>query len=74
MRIVIITQARMLSRRLPGKVLRHVVGKPLLQWHVERLQQVSGISEVVVETPMIPSPRPVLVGALPAFAALSSMC
>jgi len=49
-RIVIITQARMLSRRLPGKVLRHVVGKPLLQWHVERLQQVSGISEVVVAT------------------------
>ena len=50
MRIVIITQARMLSTRLPGKTLQQVVGKPLLQWHVERLQRVSDISELVVAT------------------------
>ncbi len=50
MKVVIITQARMASTRLPGKVLKEVLGKPLLQYHIERLRQVRGISDVVVAT------------------------
>ena len=34
----IISQARMTSTRLPGKVLLKVLDKPLIQYHVERLQ------------------------------------
>lgn len=37
-RIGIILQARMGSTRLPGKVLKPLAGKPMIQWIIERLQ------------------------------------
>ncbi|KAA5544768.1 cytidylyltransferase domain-containing protein [Adhaeribacter rhizoryzae] len=37
--IGIITQARMTSTRLPGKVLLFLGSKPILQYHLDRLQQ-----------------------------------
>jgi len=49
-RRVIITQARMTSTRLPGKVLREVLGKSLLEFHLERLRRVRRADEVVVAT------------------------
>ena len=36
--IGIITQARMTSTRLPGKILKKIKGKALLEYHIERLK------------------------------------
>jgi spore coat polysaccharide biosynthesis protein SpsF (cytidylyltransferase family) len=47
---VLITQARSGSTRLPGKVLKEVGGKSLLQIHLERLKNCKSISEIVVAT------------------------
>lgn len=49
-RVLCITQARMGSSRLPGKVLREVMGRPLLHYHMERLQRADSIDELVVAT------------------------
>lgn len=46
----IIIQARMGSERLPGKVLKKVLGKPLLWYLLQRLRQCKTISQIVVAT------------------------
>lgn len=46
----IIVQARMASTRLPGKVLMPVLGKPLLSYQLERLNQVKNARGIVVAT------------------------
>lgn len=48
MRVGIISQARMSSSRLPGKILRQVDGRPLIQWHLDRLK--SANAEVMIAT------------------------
>lgn len=51
MSTVAIIQARMGSNRLPGKVLRPILGKPML-WHiVRRVRAVPSVDEVVVAIP-----------------------
>ncbi len=50
MRSGIVIQARYSSRRLPGKVLRPLLGKPLLGWLIERMQAVPGPECVVLAT------------------------
>jgi spore coat polysaccharide biosynthesis protein SpsF len=50
MRAGIVIQARYASRRLPGKVLRPLLGKPLLGWLVERMQAVPEAQRVIVAT------------------------
>lgn len=46
----IIVQARMTSARLPGKVLKKVLGKPLLTYQIERMQRVKFADELIIAT------------------------
>ena len=55
MRIGAVVQARMSSRRLPGKVLRKLHGRPMLQYLLERLERCRTLDEVVVATTTDPS-------------------
>lgn len=50
MKVIAIIQARMSSSRLPGKVLMPLVGKPVLEHVVKRIQACTTISKVVVAT------------------------
>jgi len=50
MRTVIVNQARMSSTRLPGKVLKEVWGRPLLDYQVERLRRSKLAHELVIAT------------------------
>ncbi len=50
MKTVIIVQARMTSTRLPGKVLKRVLDKPLLEYQIERLRRVKLADEIVIAT------------------------
>lgn len=49
-RIVGIIQARMSSTRLPGKVLKEILGKPMLWYLVTRVQKAKYIDDVVIAT------------------------
>lgn len=55
-----IVQARMSSKRLPGKVLRDVLDKPILQYLLERLNHCSVLDEIVVATSMEHSDQPIV--------------
>lgn len=47
---LIVIQARTSSKRLPGKVLKQVNGKPILEWQIMRVVQTSGPSQVIMAT------------------------
>lgn len=47
---ILITQARTGSTRLPGKVLKEIGGKSLLQIHLDRLVNCKNVSEIIVAT------------------------
>src|SRR3989339_542512 len=46
----VIIQARMGSTRLPGKVMKQILGKPLLFYLLERLKQCQNVKQVIVAT------------------------
>ena len=50
----------MSSQRLPGKVLRTIAGKPLLQYVLERLQRSRGLDAIVVCTSSDDSDTPIV--------------
>jgi len=49
-RKLIIVQARMTSTRLPGKVMKVVCGKPLLEHLIDRLKRVKYADRIVIAT------------------------
>ncbi len=48
--VVGILQARMSSSRLPGKVLKPIMGRPMLQYQLERLEHVTLMDKLIVAT------------------------
>ncbi len=50
MNVAIFVQARMGSSRLAGKVLKKVLGRPLLSYQIERLRKVKNADQIVVLT------------------------
>lgn len=54
MRTVAIAQARMGSTRFPGKVLKLLGNKPVLQWTIDAIRKADGIDAVVVATSTLP--------------------
>lgn len=59
MKVVATVQARTSSSRLPGKVLRPILGKPMLALQVERIQRSRLIDEVVIATSDKPQDDPI---------------
>lgn len=59
MKTVVIIQARMTSTRLPGKVLKEVLGKPLLGYQLERVGRSRTVDEIVVATTVNATDDPV---------------
>lgn len=60
MKTVIIVQARMTSTRLPGKVLKTVLGKPLLEYQIERLRRIKSADEIVIATTINDTDQPIV--------------
>jgi spore coat polysaccharide biosynthesis protein SpsF len=56
---IAIIEARMSSTRLPGKVLRQIIDRPMLALLIERLQGAQQLDGVVVATTVNPSDDPV---------------
>lgn len=50
-KVLAIVQARMESERFPGKVLKLLAGKPVLQWILERLKQSLFIDRIALAIP-----------------------
>ena len=50
MKITATIQARMGSTRLPGKVLKDIGGKPMLQRQIERIKHSRLIDEIIIAT------------------------
>ena len=50
LKTILISQSRTGSTRLPGKVLKEINGKSLLEIHLNRLKKCSKISEIIVAT------------------------
>ncbi|MFH0068459.1 cytidylyltransferase domain-containing protein [Peribacillus sp. NPDC056705] len=60
MKIVAITQARMGSTRLPGKIMREVLSKPLLEYQIERVRRSKYIHQLVIATTIKETEQPII--------------
>jgi spore coat polysaccharide biosynthesis protein SpsF len=56
--ILAILQARVSSIRLPGKVLKPILGRPMLAMQIERLGRMRGVDELIVATSQDSSDNP----------------
>lgn len=60
MKTAIIVQARMTSTRLPGKVLKKVLGKTLLEYQIERLRRVRNADGIIIATTINDTDQPIV--------------
>lgn len=60
MKVLAIVQARMGSTRLPGKVLKPIGGKPMIELLLARLARSRKISQIVVATSVDPRNQPLV--------------
>ena len=60
MKVVAIVQARMGSTRLPGKVMKPLLGEPMLARQLERLARCKRVDEIVVATTDDGSEQPIV--------------
>ncbi len=58
-KIIAILQARMTSSRLPGKVLRQIVGKPMLWHQINRVKRAREYDRLIIATSSDPSDDPI---------------
>ena len=59
MKITATVQARMGSTRLPGKVLKPILGRPMLSLQIERIQRSILIDEIIIATTVDPRDDPI---------------
>lgn len=59
-RVVLIVQARMGSTRLPGKVMKEILGRPMLSFQLERMRRCAEIDDIVVATSERPEEAPLV--------------
>ena len=59
MKITATIQARMGSTRLPGKVLKPILGRPMLSLQIERMQRCLLIDEIIIATSLNPKDDPI---------------
>lgn len=60
MKVAAIIQARMGSTRLPGKILKTVNGKSLLEYQIERIKRAKLIDEIIIATTVKENDDPIV--------------
>ena len=63
MKVVAIIQARIGSTRLPGKVMKEIAGKTVLEHVITRVKQAKAIDEIVIATTTKPEDEIIATGA-----------
>ncbi len=61
MKALIIIQARMTSTRLPGKILKSILGKPMLEFEIERLRRMKSKLPIMIATTRLADDDPTVV-------------
>lgn len=60
MKIAAIIQARMESTRLPGKIMKEIKGKSLLEHQIERIRKSKKIDQIIIATSVKESEQPIV--------------
>ena len=55
MKIIAIIQARMASKRFPGKIMKEINGMPMIFWQIMRLENSMCLNKIIVATTEDPS-------------------